>query len=492
MNPRSAEGYRVTIPLNAGRLYSPVAAVAPENILVRPSAPAWRAALSRDGATAKTQESREFRRELGLPTDRPIVMSGHQPTLWHPGILAKWLAMDQAAGQLGAHAAWLVVDHDEVSPLTVRVPTRNKAGVLTAREFDLGLPQSLAHAPASTRPASPVREPTLPEGESLAMKSVGDGLGSIVRACNQFAGARSAAEQAARATSHLIHSGGIASAAEPTLIFATALDQTTAFKNLLARLAADPLACINAYNAAARRHPQAGIRELDASTNDVELPLWIMHGGTRRSARTSDLAQASTVRLAPKALLMTLLLRLHACDLFIHGLGGGGEHEGAGYDEVMQDWASEWLGPVALAPMATVTATLRLPFEGEAPVSMEAAQHARWSAWHARNEPAVLGDDSLSREKRALAHAIAQQPRHDPKRRSTFREMRGMVAAFQNANAASLASLHENALTLQARAAADEIRLDRTWPFPLYPAESLSTLRLDLQAVLSLGGGPAS
>ena len=37
-------------------------------------------------------EARAFREQLGLPTDRPIVMSGHQAQIWHPGILSKYLA----------------------------------------------------------------------------------------------------------------------------------------------------------------------------------------------------------------------------------------------------------------------------------------------------------------------------------------------------------------------------------------------------------------
>lgn len=473
-----------------------MAAVAPENILIRPDAPAWRAALAQDQIAAITGETKAFRKELGLPSDRPIVMSGHQPTLWHPGILAKWLAMVHAAGSRGAHAAWVVVDHDEVSPLAVRVPTRNKAGVLAAREVELAIAESAAHVPASARPASPAREPTLPGGESLALEGVRDGLATIIAACNAFSGVRSAAEQAARATSRLTHADVLAESPEPTLVFATALDQTAAFRRLLARLATEPNACVDAYNAAARAHPRAGIRELDASTDDPELPLWIMQGGKRRSARVTDLtktAQPGTPsRFAPRALFMTLLLRLHACDLFIHGLGGGGSHEGAGYDEVMQDWAHRWLGPVTLAPMATVTATLRLQFGGEPPVSIEAARRAEWTAWHARNEPAMLGDGLLSKDKRSLATAIAALPRHDPGRRAKFREMRAMVVQFQGSHAANLASLDEKALSLRARAASDAVRLDRTWPFPLYPLESLRLLRRDIEAKLPMAGGLAS
>ena len=50
------------------------------------------------------------RRELGLDTSRPIIATGHQTLLWHPGILVKYLAADAVARAEDFATANLIVD----------------------------------------------------------------------------------------------------------------------------------------------------------------------------------------------------------------------------------------------------------------------------------------------------------------------------------------------------------------------------------------------
>lgn len=57
------------------------------------------------------------------PDDAPIVMAGHQPTLFHPGVWFKNFALDQIASQTGATAINLVVDSDVAGPSSIRVPS---------------------------------------------------------------------------------------------------------------------------------------------------------------------------------------------------------------------------------------------------------------------------------------------------------------------------------------------------------------------------------
>ena len=59
---------------------------------------------------------REFRRQLGLTTDRPVIMSGHQAELWHAGIAAKALAAPTPPRHDSAAAAWVIVDQDPGAP----------------------------------------------------------------------------------------------------------------------------------------------------------------------------------------------------------------------------------------------------------------------------------------------------------------------------------------------------------------------------------------
>lgn len=456
------------------------------DLVLRPDPKSWLAALSRPRADTT------LRQELGLPVDRPIFMSGHQPTVWHPGILAKWIAMVRFAQAHGAHAAWVVVDHDAVAPTALRLPVVRADGSLGVHAADLSASEYLPGAPACSHLATPTRVPVLPQGDRLALTSVSEGLIRINAACVRFVSTSSAAEQATRAVSKLIHEGVLIDAPEPTLIFASHLARTSAFRAIVALMLKDPARCVRDYNSAVEAHPSVRLRPLSISKDDAELPLWQIKGSQRFDVRASSLQQllasgdAAWNSLAPKALFMTLLLRLHACDLFMHGLGGGGLDDDHGYDEVMQDWARRWLGIDAastqsLALMATVSATLRLPFEGDPPITPSAAARSRWTAWHARNEPALVGDQQRSREKRALADTIMALPKHDPRRRAAFVQLRSLVSTFQKDRSADLAQLAADAHALQEQAARDSIRLDRTWAFPFYTPQSLAALRRSIE-----------
>lgn len=57
----------------------------------------------------------------------PIVMAGHQPTLFHPGVWLKNFVLDRMANARGGLAINLVVDNDVSSGVSIRVPKRDVA-----------------------------------------------------------------------------------------------------------------------------------------------------------------------------------------------------------------------------------------------------------------------------------------------------------------------------------------------------------------------------
>lgn len=437
----------------------------PDDLLLRPPGREWDPLLH-----PRTDEpARTIRRELGLPVDRPIVMSGHQPTIWHPGILAKWLAIVHAAGRHAWHPAWLGVDHDAVRPLALRWPVV-RGDVLGVAELDLAGANLGADVPACALPPGapaplPARSPP------PALQCVGDGLVGIHSALAAHADARSSAEQALLATRDLIHPALLPKEASPSVLLASHLHETTLFREIVQQMRADPTACAAAYNQAIAGVP--GIRPLDTG-GDTELPLWRLAGLTRRSVHASDL-HAPALRLAPKALLLTLLLRLGACDLFVHGTGAGGLHEGEGYDRAADAWARQWLGH-SLAPIATASATLRLPLGTGAIVTHAEAARAAWRAWHARHDPAMLELADLDQRRRQLVAAIRASPRRSRARAESFAALQGVLVEARDRGRERLAELDAHARHAARRAGEDVVRADRTWPFPLYPPEMLRQL----------------
>src|SRR5215213_3876168 len=67
-------------------------------------------------------------------SSRPLIITGHQPEFWHPGILAKYLAADAAARVVGGDVLWVVVDQARPSSVWVPYPARVE-GRLTKGEI---------------------------------------------------------------------------------------------------------------------------------------------------------------------------------------------------------------------------------------------------------------------------------------------------------------------------------------------------------------------
>ena len=430
---------------------------------VSPDAPLWRDAFRpRDLPTA----SRRFREQLGLDPNQPVVMSGHQPTIWHAGILAKWAAMAHAAEHLRAQPIWLVVDQDIVSPFEVRWPAATPNG-LAARTTLFGA------SPADSSPAC-ARNPLVSarlEALDGAPQSVARGLHAIADALARHGNQPTAAAQVAHSTRDL--AGEALRTPPPVLAFASTLATTDAFRAILDHMERDAPACIAAYNRAAATHQHARIRPLDARR--LELPLWRITPESRRE-RVFAGERDTPGALAPRALLTTLLARLHACDLFVHGTGGGGNDAREGYDLVMQDWARDWMGhDTRLAPVATVTATCRLDLghtSGPSPARVA------WVAHHARHDPALLGDSHAAALKREIvARIVAAHPAH---RRDLYTRMHTLLAEVRAARADRLAAMEAAARDLAEHAGEEQLRLDRTWAFPLLDHTTLDAMQHEI------------
>ena len=169
---------------------------------------------------------------------------------------------------------------------------------------------------------------------------------------------------------------------------------------------------------------------------------------------------------------MTALLRWGACDLFIHGLGGGR------YDPVMEAWLAHWLGITDMAPAVVVSATRLLPLVESPPPTPEQVARARWAAHHARHNPPA--NDG---RKRALASAV-HSARTGAERAERFRQLHDWLDRERRLRAEDLVALDARAADLAAHARLSEIVHDRTWPFALLPPESMRSLHARIRDAL--------
>ena len=78
------------------------------------------------------------REGMGLPTDRPIVMTGHHAEWWHPGLVSKYIASQHVASRCEAHWSWVLVDHKQTEPEVIEIPERDEAGIQIGRASCMG------------------------------------------------------------------------------------------------------------------------------------------------------------------------------------------------------------------------------------------------------------------------------------------------------------------------------------------------------------------
>lgn len=441
-------------------------------LVIEPRASEWPGlvrSFSGDGDRARAETRNQTRHELGLPLDRPIVLTGHQAMVWHPGILAKYLATDRAAQRANAARVWLIVDQDSEDPWNLRFPVRVESG--EHRGLSVATMKFPARAAAPDTPAASLAAATplpAPGLSTAASPSVREGLARIQAALTQHRGEPSAARQFAAAIADLL-----APRRPDATVFATDLAGTAIFRKFVGEMREDPERCVRAYNAAVALHPSAKLRALAMDEVNVryELPLWrIEFGRERRRVYAEDLDQISPDQLAPRALLTTGLMRAAVCDLFVHGTGGGL------YESVTDAWFRHWQPGLALAPVAVVSATLRLPLLDSPPVSPNDLRRAVWRSHRAPHDPAMLGDPVSGKDKMERVAGIEREKSLGRDPRSLYLAMHAALARVRGERRERLLEIQLEADSMAAHARDAEVAHDRTWPFPLYPEAMLEGL----------------
>lgn len=449
----------------------------PESIILRPHPSTWpQLAQGHFARAASDADIRTFRSELAIATDRPVLVSGHQAMLWHPGILAKWLAMNAAADAMGTcETIWLSVDQDDNDGAAFRVPVRRDGGLM-ALDVKLDTPLAPPGTATGSRPtarSSPLSA-AIHAGD-VTPPSVRAHIPYLAQAIDYFASTSSLAEQLTLTTAKFVRWFDLERPTPTELLFASDIAKTTAFKGLLARMMSDPGSCVATYNQAVLHAADADLRPLvvSAARKRYELPLWLLRTGEPRRKVYSDelatLSEADRAMLAPRALLMTGLIRAFGCDLFIHGTGG------EKYDLATERWFASWLG-LTLAPMVAATATLTLPLaDGPIPTPSHVAK-AAWRLHHARHHPAALGLPELQKRKDALVAAVEAAKVAKDSQRALYRELSALLDQARIDGAPELSRLqHQLALARQGLAESS-LASDRTWPFMLHSRDALTGL----------------
>lgn len=425
----------------------------------------------------------------GLDPARPLVITGHQPLLFHPGIWLKTLLLESCCGGRGLN---LVVDSDCVPEVGVDVPLRVEG---------LGRARVTLAAPPDEVPLEAMPAPTGVQWEEFLTRvraHVGTVDRTLVERVDLFADLSRPVR--ARSTTLAEFLARARRAAEPPGRYLelpiSIASGTEAFRRFAWDVLRHPARFADVYNAALEAHrARQGIRNaanpfpnLLRDGDLVESPFWVVVEGRRapvfaraagvdvevwatgrlRAVMPSGDADAGAAALAgvplrPRALTLTMVFRLIG-DLFIHGVGGGR------YDRVTDAVIGDWLG-VAPPRYAVATGTFFLPL---APTpSARVVRRLEGALLDLRHNPdRYLADPppearALVEEKwRLIARLDAQltkRERRDVTRR--IREINARVAAFVGIQMAEVEAALAGARAGRAEA---EVTEERGYPFFLH------------------------
>lgn len=431
--------------------------------------------------------------------------TGHQAFLWHPGILAKDLALQWSARRWQAAAFHLIVDQDVHEVLGLLLPAASEDR-LVVQQLRLG--HERPGVPTGYQP--PALDPERLSGifwsqtceqharrggcaASLEVAALNQACRNLPVACHSLA------EQMAV----LLHRLKQPYAGDLPIMLTSDLVGLPCYRRLLEAMRTDARRCVRAYNAAVRSRPEARLKPLRLEPDRVELPLWAVRWQQPRQPVFADLADReiwltfedgqrineAQWTVLPRALPMTALLRSVLCDLFVHGTGGGV------YDQVMADWWTSWAGGPGgdLAPMTVATADLYLDFQVPVggPADLAQAIWRRHSLPHNIDRfvpPAALAPVAaqVARKQALLAHMDDDRDRR--RRRAAFDELHQINERLAESQAAQVAEAEDAVDRARAGLVNRAIAGRRDWPFALYPPAELQEL---VARVAAAGMAPA-
>lgn len=331
--------------------------------------------------------------ESATEADAPIIMTGHQPALYHPGVWIKNFILDRLARDRGAHAVHLLIDNDLLGDPSIRVPAGN---VTDPRAEAVAIDQNAGDLPFESRTildpqqfasfADRVYETVKPFTDEPLVREIWP---DVIAASKDSGGNIGSSLAQAR---HLLEGRWGLQTLEVPL---SAICDHASFRCFAIHILSDLGRFADLYNTSlaeyrdvnrvrSRTHP---VPPLATDGEWLEAPLWLWTDAEPRRQRLfarsfagqieisdrgqihhrlasnaddsaeqlAKLAQQG-LRLRPRALLTTMFARLFLCDLFIHGIGG------AKYDQ-LTDAIIERFFSLDPPTFMVATGTAKLPID---------------------------------------------------------------------------------------------------------------------------------
>lgn len=457
--------------------------------------------------TGAQQETARWLSELAEPAktlQRPLIVTGHQPELFHPGVWAKNIAISKLARKVAGTSLNLNVDADVAKSTSLKLPITNAEKNDTSVSFSHALAplpyeewqcddESLfALLPNAVAPITQTWpwQPVLPGFWQQAVE-VQDKTKFLPE---RWILARRLWERQQGIENHELTMSRWCC----TPFFHWLLHQFIMDRERFASIYNNELHLYRKeHRIRSVNHPVA---DLLVTGDLVELPFWAWPSGNlqrgRLCARTTHgkvqlislisgkeqilpITEETVLgtqhctgwKIRPKALITSMMFRLFLADLFVHGIGG------AIYDELTDRiFARFW--KTALPRFAIVTATLRLPW-GHQQITSDAPRQIKQKLRSLYWNPDIYVTTSMSpdaqrwKEQKQAILAHEALPEELSERHRQLQDIRTHLQPLVQPQETILtASLHETLQQLKR----DEHHFSREHPWVLYPEWMLQKL----------------
>ncbi|MCH9656178.1 MAG: hypothetical protein K0U86_07555 [Planctomycetes bacterium] len=460
--------------------------------------------------------------------DRLLLITGHQPALYHPGVWVKNLLIGNVARKTAGLSLNLIVDNDLVSSTSIRVPQ----GTRSMPTFsEISFDESIQKKPwEDTTIQNKELFQSFAERVDKALKQWPDFSSSLLpdiwpaaisqmnssdRLADCLAAARHAQEQRWGIENLELPISRLC-ATSPFLWFASFLFQSAEKFRAIHNEVLDEYRKVNRVRS--KTHP---VPELSEQEGWIESPFWMWRAGeTRRHQvfvkRDQDHIQISDgktviatlpmqencdlsaaieilkqlpdqgIRLRTRALTTTLFARLFLGDLFVHGIGG------AKYDE-MTDRIFTRFFHLMPPRYLTLSATKFLPFCQ--PYDVQQCDETCLkgvlrdldfnSDRHLTNDQLSDADSLLKQKKALIQDQQSAETDHDEltdsaerrrRNRHRFRELREVDAKLARLTAKLREQINEDLTTVRQQINANAVIQSREMSFVLYPEPVLKEL----------------
>ncbi|MGN6369739.1 MAG: hypothetical protein ACTHN5_15885 [Phycisphaerae bacterium] len=425
----------------------------------------------------------------------PLVLTGHQVEFYHAGVWAKVLVADELARRTGAAAFDVLVDHDVIDELGFDVPVQQGNAAADGAWKREAVQWAQADAVAADGLTAPTPGAFEKWDAELAKHPLAhtDSLAFFLTALQTKHAELPYTQWLSRARSDFERAMGLQVHHLPTSLLCSG-ELWKLFVRAWAQHAADWVPLYNKHLGAYRKsqgikNSQHPMPDLAMRPEEVELPFWTYVPGNPRerlvvrpgSDPFASLAQDAVIR--PRALALTMFLRLFFADLFIHGIGG------ALYDQITDGILHELVG--AAPAYGCVSAAWLLPL-GQPLDNLDDIAALKWRRHHAAHNPQLAIDPFTAlrtdvaeavRDRRDLIAQIAhslQTHRRDPaaiqQRRDWFRKLHALNQELHGKAPRVLANLDRQIADARRAAEQNKVLLWREYFFALHSMESLHKL----------------